>query len=73
MKARMQCPQCGSTELDVCNYESMIVVGPDVAMFTMRCPQCKSTVSSVQLIPPALREEVRYAAIEVGAGMGRQN
>jgi len=71
MKARMQCPRCGSTELDVCNYDSMIVVSPDLAMFTVRCPNCSASVSSVQAIPGALREQVRYAAIEVGAGMGR--
>ncbi|EGC88713.1 hypothetical protein HMPREF9404_4172 [Eggerthella sp. HGA1] len=48
----------------------MMVVRADLAMFTLRCPHCKATVSSMQPIPPQLYEEVRFAALEVGAGMG---
>lgn len=73
MRERLSCPVCGSTSLDVCSYESMIVLSVDRAMFTMRCPQCKTAVSSIQVIPAQLREEVRISAIEVGAGMGRDN
>ena len=61
---------CGAVGLDVCRYESMMVVRADLAMFTLRCPHCKATVSSMQPIPPQLYEEVRFAALEVGAGMG---
>lgn len=68
---RVTCPGCGKTDLDVCDYESMMVVRADLAMFTLRCPSCGAQVSSMQPIPLQLREEVRYAAIEVGAGMGR--
>ena len=72
MKGQLTCPACGSTGFDLCNYESMIVLAPDRAMFTMCCPHCATLVSSIQAIPAQLREEVRMSAIEVGAGMGRQ-
>lgn len=72
MKNKVQCPACGAIDLDVCQYDSMIVVSNDLAMFTLTCPHCATKVSSVQPIPLALRQEVRYTAIEVGAGMGRE-
>ena len=65
MSQGVTCPACGAVGLDVCRYESMMV-----ALFTLRCPHCDATVSSMQPIPPQLREEVRFAALEVGAGMG---
>lgn len=68
----LRCPACGEKDLDVCNYESMMVLRNDIALFTLRCPKCAARISSVQTIPLALREEVRFAAIEVGAGMGRE-
>ena len=70
MSKGVTCPACGAFRLDVCRYESMMVVRADLAMFTLRCPHCKATVSSMQPIPPQLYEEVRFAALEVGAGMG---
>ena len=70
MSKGVTCPACGAVGLDVCRYESMMVVRADLAMFTLRCPHCKATVSSMQPIPPQLYEEVRFAALEVGAGMG---
>ena len=71
MSKGVTCPACGAVGLDVCRYESMmVVVRADLAMFTLRCPHCKATVSSMQPIPPQLYEEVRFAALEVGAGMG---
>ncbi len=72
MSRSMTCPACGATDLDVCRYEAMMVVRADLALFTLRCPHCGSTVSDIQAIPLQLREEVRFAAIEVGAGMGRE-
>ena len=63
---------CGASDLDVCCYDSMMVVRADLAMFTLRCPSCGAKVSSMQAIPSQLRDEVRFAAIEVGAGMGRE-
>lgn len=70
MRSQMICPACG-TPLDLCRYEAMMVVRPDLALFTVACPQCEASVSSLQPIPLQLREEVRFAAHEVGAGMGR--
>lgn len=68
----MTCPACNASDLDVCRYEAMLVVRADLALFTVRCPHCGAMVSAVQTIPLQLRDEVRFAAIEVGAGMGRE-
>ena len=72
MRKGFCCPSCGERNLDVCTYDTMMVLSSDVALFTLRCPGCGARLSSVQTIPLALREEVRFAAIEVGAGMGRE-
>lgn len=72
MGREVTCPACGATGLDVCDYDSMMVLRADVALFTLPCPACGTAVSSVQPIPPRLREEVQFAAIEVGAGMGKE-
>lgn len=48
MSKGVTCPACGAVGLDVCRYESMMVVRADLAMFTLRCPHCKATVSSMQ-------------------------
>lgn len=69
----MQCPVCGATGFDLAHYESMMVLRVDTALFTLRCPACGAGVSSVANIPSFLREEVRFAALEVGAGMGRES
>lgn len=71
MTKSMSCPACGLENLDVCTYDSMMVLRRDVALFTLHCPRCGAQVSGVQPIPLQLREEVRFAALEVGAGMGR--
>ena len=71
MVRMLSCPACGQSDLDVCRYDSMMVLRQDIALFTVTCPQCGASISTVQTIPLALREEVRFAAIEVGAGMGR--
>ncbi|MEE8723098.1 MAG: UDP-N-acetylmuramoylalanyl-D-glutamate--2,6-diaminopimelate ligase [Eggerthellaceae bacterium] len=73
MANRITCPNCGRIKFDLHDYESMIVIDDRHALFSLRCPTCGQTVSSVQAIPLDLREEVRFAAIEVGAGMGRSN
>ena len=64
------CPMCGNARLDLCRYRSMMVLSPDVALFKVQCPVCKTDLSALQPIPPQLREQVRFAAHEVGAGMG---
>ncbi|HIS41037.1 MAG TPA: UDP-N-acetylmuramoylalanyl-D-glutamate--2,6-diaminopimelate ligase [Candidatus Aphodovivens avistercoris] len=66
---KVACPACGKHDLDLCRYDAMLVVRADLALFTLACPACGTTVSTLQRIPPQLREEVRFAAIEVGAGM----
>ena len=70
MTAKLTCPACGATDLDVCEYDSMMVLRKDTALFSLHCPHCGSAVSSVHAIPAQLREERKFAAIEVGAGMG---
>ena len=68
---KISCPACRATDLDLCRYDSMMVLRADMALFTLHCHHCGTSVSSVHGIPDQLREEVRFAAIEVGAGMGR--
>ncbi len=70
---RLVCPNCGSAGLNVREYDSMIVITPDCALFTLRCPSCGACVSNLLGIPEDMRDEVQFAAIEVGAGMGRAN
>ena len=53
----------------MCTYDTMLVVRADLALFTLACPSCGAKVSTLQRIPLQLREEVRFAAIEVDAGM----
>ena len=67
------CPACGASNLDISQYESMMVLKVDLALFTLHCPYCSSLVSSVHTIPSHLQKDVLYAAIELGAGMGRKN
>ena len=67
----LECPSCGCVSLKLRDYESMIVITADFALFTLSCPNCGARVSSVRPIPNEMHDEVRYAAIEVGAGMGQ--
>lgn len=69
MAHTLTCPACGA-HLDVCSYAAMLVVRADLALFSLQCPQCQKSVSALHPIPQQLRDEVRFAAIEVGAGMG---
>lgn len=71
MGAMVRCPACGAPDLDVHRYDSMLVVRPDLALFALHCPHCGAAVSAMEPIPSDLCEEVRNAALEVGAGMGR--
>ena len=70
MRGKIQCPRCASRELDPCNFESMIVIARDHALFTMHCPSCGARVTSIQAIPPELKQTVLDAARSIGAGMG---
>ena len=70
MRPSLVCPACGAGDLDVRSYEAMMVLRPDMALFTLACPHCGTRLSSLQSIPASLRDEVTFAAIELGAGMG---
>ena len=70
MGANVKCPGCGASDLDVVSYDSMMVLRSDVALFSLTCPPCAVRLSVMQPSPPARREEVLFAAIELGAGMG---
>lgn len=70
MRSTVACPTCGATDLDLCSYESMMVLRPNLALFSLTCPHCSTRLSSLQPIPAALRDEVMFTAIELGAGMG---
>ena len=71
MAPMFECPACGAHEFDFKAYESMMVVTVNHALFTLRCPKCGTRVSGLRTIPPELEDEVRFAAVEIGAGMGR--
>lgn len=57
-------------DVDVRSYESLMALRSDLALFTLTCPHCAARISALLTIPPELREEVVFAAIELGAGMG---
>ncbi len=67
----VKCPHCAATGLDLCDYESMMVVDANLAVFTLVCPRCGATIAAVHAIPRRLRDAIRFAADEIGAGMGR--
>ncbi len=70
MRRAVTCPACGAADLDVRTYDSMMVLRADLALFSLTCPHCATRLSSLSPIPPELREEIMFAAIELGAGMG---
>ena len=72
MGTHIQCPVCGTIGLNVCEYESMMVLSSQLALFVLRCGECGTQVTSVSVIPPALYPEIERIAREIGAGMGRE-
>ena len=68
----VQCASCGSTEFDLYEFYTMMVLCPELALFGLSCPYCGTHVSAVCVIPPDMHDIVNRAAIEVGAGMGRE-
>lgn len=70
MKPIITCPGCGKPTINLCEYESMMVLSEVMALFTVECPSCGTVVSSVNQIPAQLREEIKFVATELGAGMG---
>lgn len=67
----MVCPNCGMRDLNLLNYSGLMVIRPDLGLFTMDCPNCNEKISSIQPIPEELMGEVTSIADEIGAGMGR--
>ena len=67
-----RCPVCGKATLDLTKYQSMMVVSADKALFHVVCPSCGNHTASLFPIPLSLLEKVRSAAVELGAGMGRE-
>ena len=67
----LMCPSCGKRDLNLANYTTLMVLKPDLGLFTIACPNCAAHVSTMQPIPDALKESVHCAAVEVGAGMGK--
>ncbi len=67
----INCPSCGAPDLDLCSYESMMVLSEHIALFALTCRRCSDSITTVQEVPDQLLETVSIAAIEVGAGMGR--
>ena len=49
----------------------MMVVSADKALFHVVCQNCGNHAASLYAIPVPLLETVRSAAVELGAGMGR--
>lgn len=68
----LTCSGCGSRVLDIRTFDTMMVLRPDLALFTVRCDNCGARTSSIQSIPADLLDEVRSAAVEVRAGMGAE-
>ncbi len=72
MSAVIKCPACGAHDLDLSSYESMMVLTPNYALFSIRCPQCATVVSNVSAIPVHLQYDVEAAALKLNCGMGRE-
>ena len=66
----LTCPQCDACAFDLRSFDSMMVLSADLALFSLTCPSCGARISALQPIPPSLRDEVDFAAIRIGAGMG---
>lgn len=71
MKKNMQCPKCGTTDIDLTHFQSMMLVSQDEALFTLQCPHCGNKISSVCAIPAPLQDKIKSVASELDAGMGR--
>ena len=68
----VKCPACGTTDFNLMHYDSIMVLSSKLALFSLRCPHCDTGVASVCVIPPELMPVILEAALQVGAGMGRQ-
>ena len=68
----VKCVNCGSTEFDLHDFDTMMVLCPELALFSLKCPYCATQVAAVCVIPQDMMGLVRESAVEVGAGMGRE-
>lgn len=68
----VQCPMCGSMDLDVHTFESMMMLDHQLAYVTLNCPRCHTLVSTVCVVPPDIAAQAAYVARKLGAGMGSQ-
>lgn len=66
----LTCPSCGMRDLNLLNFDTLMVIKQGIGMFTIECPTCSERVSSIQPIPIDLFGEVEAAAVEMGCGMG---
>ena len=72
MATVVKCAFCGSTEFDLHDFDTMMVLCPELALFGLRCPVCGAQVAAVCVIPPDMQGMVQRSALDVGAGMGRE-
>lgn len=72
MATIVKCASCGSTEFDLHEFDTMMVLCPELALFGLRCPYCGAQVAAVCVIPQDMQQLVLESALEVGAGMGKQ-
>lgn len=66
----MVCPSCGTRDLNLLNYSSLLVLKEKVGLFTLLCPSCNVKVSSIQPIPDELDDTIAETAAMLHAGMG---
>ncbi|MBR5258914.1 MAG: UDP-N-acetylmuramoylalanyl-D-glutamate--2,6-diaminopimelate ligase [Eggerthellaceae bacterium] len=67
MVQALACPACSATTLDVHDCESMMALGANTALFSLRCPTCGARISSIQPVPADMHGELYDAAVRVGA------
>lgn len=68
----VKCACCGSTEFDLHDFDTMMVLCSELALFGLHCPHCSTHVAAVCAIPHDMLGLVYEYALEVGAGMGRE-
>lgn len=62
------CPNCGIRDLNLLNYNSLMVLRRDLGLFSLICQNCSAKITSVREIPKELVPEIEIAAKEIGAG-----
>lgn len=72
MATIVKCASCGSTEFDLHEFDTMMVLCSELALFGLRCPYCGTQVAAVCVIPQDMQQLVYDCAHKVGAGMGKQ-